>query len=345
MNIAFFVNHVGKEGPTYATTGVAAVATRLGHSVWYIDVDGFACDPDDRVRARARKTPEGEYVDGKAYLEALQSDEAPIERITVADLDVLMLRNNPAEEEDAWPQAVGVTFGEAAKQQGVLVLNDPDGLWKALNKLYFQSYPRCVRPLTLITRDADEIKHFVAEQESVVLKPLQGYGGADVFLVNEDQKENLNQIIDTILRDGYLVAQEYLPAAADGDIRLFLMNGAPLIVDGHYAAMHRVRSGDDMRSNLSAGGKLERAEITDAHLELAAAVAPKLRHDGIFLAGIDIAGDKLMEVNVFSPGGLPLAEHLEDVEFCRAVVAALEEKIEIRRRYPAAFSNRELATM
>ena len=74
---------------------------------------------------------------------------------------------------------------------------------------------------------------------------------------------NLNQMIEAVSRDGYVIAQEYLPAAAEGDIRLFLMNGQPLRYKGKYAAFRRVRSGDDMRSNVHAGGKLRAAEITD----------------------------------------------------------------------------------
>ena len=98
------------------------------------------------------------------------------------------------------------------------------------------------------------------------------------------------------------------PAAHEGDTRLFMMNGAPLRYKGKYAAFRRLRSGDDMRSNIHAGGKLRQAEITNQHLQLAEIVRPKLVQDGMFLVGLDIVGDKLMEINVFSPGGLGSAQ-------------------------------------
>ena len=114
-------------------------------------------------------------------------------------------------------------------RHGVVVLNDPNGLAKAMNKMYFQLFPEEVRPRTLITRDHEEIKAFAKEEGgNIVLKPLQGSGGSGVFLVNPDDKSNLNQMIDAVSRDGFVICQEYLPAAEEGDMRLFVMNGRPI---------------------------------------------------------------------------------------------------------------------
>ena len=129
-------------------------------------------------------------------------------------------------------------------------------------------------------------------------------------------------------RDGYVVAQEYLPAASEGDMRLFLMDGRPLEVDGHYAAFRRVPPEGDGRSNMSAGGTSAPAEVDDTVLALAEAVGPKLVEDGMFLAGIDIVGDKLMEVNVFSPGGLGSAGEFGGVDFAAGVIDALAAKLD-----------------
>ena len=122
-------------------------------------------------------------------------------------------------------------------------------------------FPREVRPRTLITRDRDEIKAFAKEEGRCVLKPMQGSGGTGVFLVQEGDIPNLNQMIDAVSRDGFVIAQEYLPAAEQGDMRLFVMNGRPLRVKGKYAAFRRTRSGGDMRSNIHAGGKLAEAVV------------------------------------------------------------------------------------
>ena len=152
-------------------------------------------------------------------------------------------------------------------------------------------------------------------------------------------------LVESLLRDGYIIAQEYLQAAVDGDTRIFMMNGQPLRFKGKYAAFRRKRSGDDMRSNVHAGGKLAQAQITEEHLRLAEIVRPKLVQDGMFLVGLDIVGDKLMEINVFSPGGLGSAQKFEKVNFSNAVIDALERKVEYMRYYRRNFDNDEMATL
>jgi glutathione synthase len=152
-------------------------------------------------------------------------------------------------------------------------------------------------------------------------------------------------MIDAVSRDGYVIAQEYLPAAAEGDTRLFLMNGVPLKYKGRYAAFRRVRTGEDMRSNIHAGGRLRQAVIGDAELRLAEIVRPKLVQDGMFLVGLDIVGDKLMEINVFSPGGLGSAQKFEKVNFAHAVIGGLERKVEYMKYYRRNFNNEEMATL
>jgi glutathione synthase len=266
----------------------------MGHEVWEMGVGDLIYDPDDRVRAHARMAPEKEYKDTQAYLSDLQGENARSERITVTDLDVLMLRNDPAEDAAArpWTPSAGIVFAQAAVRRGVIVLNDPDILANAINKMYFQHFPEEVRPRTLITRDRDDIRSFFEEQKrTMVLKPLQGSGGQSVFLVHPEDISNLNQMIDAISRDGYVVAQEYLPAAAEGDIRLFLMNGEPLQHKGKYAAFRRLSTSGDVRSNLHAGDKLARAAVDDTVLQVAERVRPKLIQDGMFLVGLDIVGD------------------------------------------------------
>jgi glutathione synthase len=228
----------------------------------------------------------------------------------------------------------------------VIVLNDPNGLAKAMNKMYFQLFPEEVRPRTLVSRSREEIKRFVKDEGGLaVLKPLQGSGGESVFLIRPENAPNLNQMIEAVSRDGYVIAQEYLPAAQHGDIRLFLLNGRPYRYKGKYCAFRRVRSGDDMRSNIHAGGTKAAAEIGEAELRLAEIVRPKLVQDGMFLVGLDIVGDKLMEINVFSPGGVGSAQSFEKVNFNLGVIRALERKVEYMSYYRRQFGNTEMATL
>lgn len=348
MRLGFMVNDINTEQTGYTTTRLAMAAINRGHEVWVIGSGDFAYDVDEKIHARARSAPKKKYVSSDVYLADLQGKKAKQERITVDDLDILMLRNDPSTDTGfrAWAQTSGIIFGRAAMRHGVIVLNDPNGLAKAMNKMYFQLFPEEVRPRTLITRDRDEIKKFAKDEGgNIVLKPLQGSGGTGVFLVKKDDMGNLNQMIEAVSRDGYIIAQEYLTAAADGDTRLFLMNGLPLKYKGKYAAFRRVRTGDDMRSNIHAGGKLRQAEITDAHLRLAEIVRPKIVQDGMFLVGLDIVGDKLMEINVFSPGGLGSAQKFEKVNFSHAVLEALERKVQYMTYYRRRFDNDEMAIL
>jgi glutathione synthase len=228
----------------------------------------------------------------------------------------------------------------------VIVLNDPHSLAGAINKMYLQHFPEAVRPRSLISRNADDLLAFVkAEGGRACLKPLQGSGGTNVFVVKPGMKGNLNQIVEAITRDGYAIAQEFLPDARRGDTRLFLLNGQPLAAKGKYCAFRRLTAKGDVRSNLTQGGTLACAKITDQILELAEVVRPQLVHDGMFLVGLDIVGSKLMEINVFSPGGLGSACKLENVDFTRVVIEAMERKVAARRHGHARLRNLELATL
>lgn len=347
MKIAFVVNDVMTEKHVYTTTRLAMAATNRDHEVVLLGMGDFGYEPDGTLVARGRSAKDKNYRSLERYLEDVQKPESE-EQFAVSEFDVVMLRADPADEGEgsAWANNAGIAFGELMAAQGVLVVNDPSALSKALSKAYFQQFPERVRPRTLISRDESRIEEFVKELGGkAVLKPLQGSGGSGVFLVNEDEAPNLNQIIEAIARDGYVVAQEFLPEAKDGDVRMFLMNGQPLTVDGKVAAFRRRSGGDDIRSNMSAGGSAEKVEVTDGMLELVEAVRPKLVADGMFLVGLDIVGDKLMEVNVFSPGGLGSCQALYEVDFAPAVIENLEHKVTMHEHYGRQLRNAALATL
>ncbi len=348
MKIGFVVNEIATEQASYTTTRLALSATNLGHEAYHIEVGGLEYSPDDRIRAVARRPPKNRYKSNDAYLRDIQGPKAVSERVTVEELDVLMLRNDPSNDTIVrpWAAHAGILFGRVAMRHGVIVLNDPDGLAKAMTKMYFQTFPEEVRPRTLITRDRAEIKAFARDEGgTIVLKPLQGSGGQSVFLVRPEDVSNINQMIDAVSRDGFVIAQEYLPEAEHGDMRFFLMNGRPLRVKGKYCAFRRVRSGGDMRSNIHAGGTLAPAEIGPRELRIAEIVRPKLVVDGMFLVGLDIVGDKLMEINVFSPGGLGSAQKFTGVNFPKFVIQAMERKVQYMQFYRRNFDNIEMATL
>jgi glutathione synthase len=328
MRLAMFVNDVATERPLYSTTQLAMVAVARGDEVFYLDVGDFSYTQDDEVCANARPAPAKKPRKSEPFLTAIQEATPRPLNVGPDSLDVLMLRNDVAQETDRpWAQSVGIQFGQLAARRGVVVVNDPLGLAQAMNKLYLLHFPSEVRPATLVTRNPEQVREFIAEHDGhAVLKPLLGSGGESVFVIHPNEDSNVNQIIEVICRDGYVVAQEYLPAAEEGDLRLLLLNGRPLEADGAYAAFRRLPSGSDPRSNTSAGGKEAAASISETELAIAEAVRPKLEKDGMFFVGLDIAGDKLMEINVFSPGGLMGSTHFAGVDFTSIVIEALEHK-------------------
>jgi len=345
--IAFFINDFEREHAGYTTTILAHQAAMRGHQVCYLTPSDFVLRPDDSLCAHARFMPKKKHKDSEEFFATLMSAKCKVEPVDMAKVDVLMLRNDPSiDAETPWAMEAGILFGREAAKRGTIVLNDPDSLGRAINKLYFQSFPAEARAETLITRHEDDIKAFAkAHKNNIILKPLQGSGGSGVFKLDPSAKSNLNQMIEAIGRDGYIIAQAYVPAAKKGDIRLFLMNGEPLQIDGKYAALRRVAASDDIRSNIHAGGKAEPVEIGRTELQVAELIRPKLVADGMFLVGIDIVGDKILEVNVFSPGNLGSCSKLAGVDFSVPIVEAMERKTAIAKQYEHSFDNRHLAIL
>jgi glutathione synthase len=342
------VNDLASERPGYTTIRLALTASGRGHEVWVMGVGDLAYDPDESIHARARMVPKAQYKSGEAYLADLRGKAARVERIVLDDLDVLLLRNNPTEEppERAWAGTAGIDFGRVAMRRGVIVLNDPNALASAQNKTYLQLFPEEVRARTLVSIDRDEIKQFIQQIGThAVLKPLWGSGGTRVFVVSPEDRANTNQMIEALVRDGYVMAQEYLEQDREGDTRLFLMNGRPLESKGRRAAFRRVRAAEDTRSFMHRDQTLVRADLTPQQLRVADIVRPKVVQDGMFFVALDFVGDLLIDINVFSPGGLGSAQQLEKTNFCIPVIQALERKVAYMGYYRRNFDNVEMATL
>lgn len=348
IKLAFVVNDVATEKENYTTIRLARVAINRGHDVALIGLDGFMYHASGSVRANASVPRKKTYADDAALLADLQAEDAERAWIEVDDLDVLMLRSDPAEElEDRpWAPNSGLLFAQLAALRHVIVLNDPAHLTDAANKTYFQHFPERVRPVTCITVDAEAIRAFITEHKGYgVIKPLQGSGGQSVFVITPDSEGNLNQMIEAVTRDGYAIVQEYLPEAAKGDLRLLMLNGRPLRVEGTYACIRRYNDSGDARSNISAGGKYEMAEPDENALLLAEIVGPKLMRDGMYFAGLDIAGDKMMEINVDTPGGINMVDDLTGIGFSDVIIDDIERKVRLSEQYERTLTNTELAMM
>ena len=335
MRLGIVVNDIQSEVEGYTTTHIAFEAFKRGHEVSYISLEDFSYGMDEQIHAVARRPEPRHFRAARTMLRSIQSAQAGIDRISVDQLDVLLLRNDPSQEffRRPWARLAAVNFGRLAMRHGVLVLNDPDGLTHAINKIYLQTFPAEIRPDAIITRDRQEILDFAKSHGSVaVIKPLQGSGGRNVFMLRLDEPENINQMITSVLQDGYVIAQEYLPAIKRGDTRLFMLNGRILEHDGVIGALRRIRHGGDIRTNLTAGGKGAIAKVNDRMKSIALKAAPQLKRDGMFLVGLDVVGDKIIEINVFSPGALVGAVRLTGVNFMQPIIDSLEHKVDYMRQ-------------
>ncbi|MFD0933538.1 glutathione synthetase [Psychroflexus salinarum] len=348
MKICFVLNDI--ENERYGTSiMVMNRAHARGHEVYAMGIGDFNFHHGAPISINSTQVPEDAKINSaQDYLDALKSSKARKKIITSTELDVLFIRNNPTEEGSGreWAEHAGIAFGKLIQQQGVLVLNDAYALSQAfIDKLYFEELPPEIKPNSLITRNKDDILKFWEENDKkMVLKPLEGSGGQNVFLIDENEK-NLNQIIETISQDGYIIAQEFLPEVKDGDVRVLLMNGRVMVNDGKQSIIRRVSGEGEFRSNFALGATADTSDLTPAMKRIVELTAPKLISDGLFFVGLDVVNDKLIEINVLSPGGM---EHFEEVglpDFTEIIVQAIERKVEYKNLYGHLLTNKEIACM
>jgi glutathione synthase len=235
------------------------------------------------------------------------------------EVDVILARKDPPFDEQFLYDTMVL---ELTQRAGVLVVNDPQALRDANEKLFSLHFPQCIPP-TFIARDAHEIKRFVAEQGDVVLKPLDGMGGRSIFRSGRGDP-NLNVILETLTDNGrnFAVAQRYLEEIRAGDKRILLIDGEPVAY-----ALARVPQGDDFRGNLARGGKGVGMPLTERERWIAAQVGPELRRRGMLFVGLDVIGDWLTEVNVTSPTCIREL----DAQFGLNIAAQLFDAIENKR--------------
>lgn len=341
MRICFVVNNPKTQRATYTTLRLAFEASRRGHDVRFMSVDAFSYGDDNHVLALVTRPPPADYDGPKSYCDALRGDGAAVEEARLNDFDVVFLRNNPAVgAQDAGDRFnPAIDFGRRLKRNGVTVLNDPDGLLRAGSKMYLAGFPEEIRPKTLISRNVEQIKEFLRRLNGpAIIKPLSGFGGKNVFYVRRGQVSNLNQMIGAVRKEGYVIAQEYLPQVARGDKRVLLLSGEPIRIGKHVAAYKRMRPKDDIRNNMHVGGSRKRCEFSDVERRICDLLRPRLVADGLYFVGVDVVGDKVLEINVFAPGGIHNIDELYGINVETKVIEDLEHKAAVRDAYPGALN-------
>lgn len=208
-------------------------------------------------------------------------------------LDVLLMRKDPPFDQE---YIYATYLLECAENHGVYVVNKPRSLRDANEKLFTAWFPQCCAP-TLVARDALRLRDFLSEQGEMILKPLDGMGGASIFRVSRHDP-NLSVILEMMTQHNrrFVMAQRYLPEISEGDKRI-------LVVDGEAVpyALARIPAQGESRGNLAAGGRAEGRPLTDRDRWIVEQVGPTLRERGLVFTGLDVIGDYLTEVNVTSP--------------------------------------------
>ncbi|MHB1215498.1 MAG: glutathione synthase [Thiobacillus sp.] len=212
------------------------------------------------------------------------------------DFDVVLMRTDPPVDTD---YLLATHLLGVAETNGARVLNRPASLRDFNEKLAILNFPQFVTP-TLVSADALEIGTFLGEHHDIIVKPLTEMGGSGIFRLTLTDP-NRNAIMETLTRHGRraIMAQRYLPQISEGDKRILLINGEVV-----PWALARIPKAGETRGNLAAGGTARAQPLSTRDREIAEAIAPWTQANGIFLAGLDVIGDCLTEINVTSPTGL-----------------------------------------
>ena len=261
-------------------------AQRRGHTV-------AVCLPQDLVWQR------GSQVTARVRDIVLTGDSTnwfqaqPLRSAALTAFDAVLMRKDPPFDSEYF---YATHLLEQAEREGARVFNKPRALRDHPEKLAIMEFPQFIGP-TLVTRDPQDIQRFHAEHQDIILKPLDGMGGMGIFRVGPDGL-NLGSITETLNRHGAqsVMVQKFLPEITEGDKRVLIIGGKPVPF-----CLARIPQGSEVRGNLAAGGKGVARPLSARDWEIAEALGPVLHSRGLLLAGVDVIGDCVTEINVTSP--------------------------------------------
>lgn len=246
------------------------------------------------------------------------------EMLPLAGFDVIFMRANPPMD------PLMLNFLDSVKDD-VFIVNSLRGLREANNKLYTAAFGDAHSNIIPNTHVSKNKKYLIkqikdSDAEKMILKPLNGFGGSGVILIEKSAMSNINSLLDFYITnsDGtsnYVILQDFIEGAEQGDVRILLLNGEPI------GAMRRIPGSDDHRSNVSAGGSVAKHTLTKAEKALCKQIGPKLVKDGLYFVGIDVIGGKLVEVNVMSPGGITYMNKAYKTKIQSKVIDFIESKV------------------
>lgn len=244
-------------------------------------------------------------------------------RLPLAGFDSIIMRANPPLD------PIALNFLDSVRDD-VFIMNDIDGLRIANNKLYTASFDDPSNkfiPVTHVSKTPEYLEEVLRESKTdkMIMKPLDGYGGQGVILVEKAAQKSFHSLLEFYINSGkggnYVILQEYVEGAEEGDVRILMLNGEPI------GAMKRIPAQGEVRSNIHAGGSVVKHVLTKKEKELCKHIGPKLVRDGLFFVGIDVINEKLIEVNVQSPGGIMRINKLNNVKLQKKVIDFVESVV------------------
>ncbi len=285
-------------------------AQSRGYQLYYMEMQDLAM-----VNGKAMATMRSLSVENNAekWYELGDAQDTPL-----ADLDVVLMRKDPPFD----TEFVYATYMlERAEEQGTLIVNKPQSLRDANEKLFTAWFSEFT-PETIVTRDEQRIRHFHQQKGDIILKPLDGMGGSSIFRVKE-KDPNLGVIIETLTNHGqqYAMAQAFIPDITSGDKRILVVDGEPVPY-----SLARIPQNGETRGNLAAGGRGVAQPLSDSDWAIATAIGPELKKRGLIFVGLDVIGDKLTEINVTSPTCIKEIEAAFDVDITGMLMDAIESR-------------------
>ncbi len=249
-------------------------------------------------------------------------DLADEDTMPLSRLQVILMRKDPPFDMEYIYTTYLLELAEAA---GVLIVNAPQGLRDANEKLFTAWFPQCC-PASLVTRARTRIKAFLEEQGDIILKPLDGMGGASIFRVRVEDP-NTNVILEILTDHGrrFVMAQRFVPEITAGDKRILLIDGEPVPY-----ALARIPAPGETRGNLAAGGQSAGVTLSERDRWICAQVGETLRRKGLVFVGLDVIGDYMTEINVTSPTCIRELDALYGLDIAGRLMDAIERRLALR---------------
>ena len=286
-------------------------AQSRGYELYYIEMKDLYLD-QGKCFATTHKIKV--FDDANHWYELSDPQDIPL-----SDLDAVLMRKDPPFD----TEFIYATYMlERAEIEGTLIVNKPQSL-RDCNEKLFTAWFNDLTPRTLVTRSSDKIRAFHQAEKDIIIKPLDGMGGASIFRIRENDA-NVGVIIETLTNHGeqYAMVQEYMPEIIDGDKRILIVNGDPIPY-----CLARIPATGETRGNLAAGGRGVAQPLSASDKAIADAIAPELKKRGLYFVGLDVIGNKVTEINVTSPTCIREIEAAFDINISGKLMDAIEENI------------------